>query len=179
MKLYLLIILLLFASTTAVAQENTNSFPQSFIGKWKGSLQWFVAGKPTQTFTMQLHVLPTDSPGIFTWQIMYGDNQQDNRPYLLKPLDTAKAHWVIDENNGILLDNYLFGNCLNGAFTVMGNTIVNSYCLEDGKLNITFNTIKLAAKNTTGKGTEDSPSVETYRVSGYQSGVLIRQKEHP
>ena len=31
-------------------------FPKSFIGNWKGKLQWFVAGKPIQEFTMQLRI---------------------------------------------------------------------------------------------------------------------------
>jgi hypothetical protein len=156
------------------AQKNAPAFPHSFVGNWKGSLQWMVTGKPVQTFTMQLRVQPTDTAGVFTWQIIYGDKEQDNRPYLLKPADPSKNHWVIDENNGIVLDNYVFGSCLTGAFTVMDNTILNSYCLEDGKLKVEFSSIKLSGKKTTGNGTDDSPNVDTYRVASYQAGVLVR-----
>jgi hypothetical protein len=176
MKILYAFVFLLLVSCRISAQDNASNFPQSFIGKWKGNLQWMVAGKPTQTFSMRLHVLTTDTAGIFTWKIIYGDKEQDSRPYLLKHIDTAKARWVIDENNGIVLDNYVFGNCLNGAFTVMGNTIVNSYCLENDKLKVTFSSIKLSDKKTTGIGTEDSPMVDSYRFTSYQTGILEKEE---
>lgn len=165
---------LLMIAIPASAQDKTLDFPFSFVGKWKGTMQWMVTGKTTQTFTMQLRILPTDSTGIFTWQIIYGDREQDNRPYLLKPIDTAKGHWVIDENNSIILDNYVFGNCLKGAFTVSGNTIADNYCLENGQLKVEFTSIKLADKNTTGTGTGDAPHVDSYRITSYQVGILNR-----
>ena len=65
------IVLILFILFTLVKIGNAQlnkpvNFPQSFIGKWKGKLQWMVAGKLTQTFTMQLNVLPTDTANQYT-----------------------------------------------------------------------------------------------------------------
>lgn len=151
-------------------------FPQSFIGKWKGKLQWMVAGKPTQTFTMQLNILPTDTANQYTWQIIYGDNGKDNRPYILKPIDTAKGHWIVDEKDGIILDSYIHGNCLHGAFTVQSNTILDNYCVTGNKMSVEFFTIKLGDKKQSGKGTADIPFVDSYRVGSYQSGVLTKLK---
>ena len=122
------------------------NFPQSFIGKWKGKLQWMVAGKPTQTFTMQLNVLPTDTANQYTWQIIYGDAGKDNRPYILKPIDTAKGHWIVDERDGIMLDSYVHDNSIKGAFTVQGNTIVDNYTVVGNKMNVEFFSIKLTDK---------------------------------
>ena len=151
-------------------------FPKCFIGNWKGKLQWMIAGKPTQTFTMQLRIQSTDAANQFTWQIIYGDDNKDNRPYILKPLDTAKGHWIIDENNGIVLDSYVHGNTVHGAFTVQGNTIVDNYTIENGKMKVEFFSIKLGDKKQSGKGTEESPFVDSYRISSYQIGVLTRVK---
>jgi hypothetical protein len=173
MKKVLLFVLVIFATLLAAAQ-NKNSFPQSFIGNWKGKLQWMVNGKPTQIFTMQLRIQPTDSANQYTWQIIYGDDNKDNRPYILKPIDTAKGHWIIDENDGIILDSYIHGNAFHGAFTVQGNTIVDNYKVENGKMVVEFFSIKLGDKKQSGKGTEDTPFVDSYRVSGYQTGVLVK-----
>ena len=151
-------------------------FPKCFIGNWKGKLQWMIAGKPTQTFTMQLRIQSTDAANQFTWQIIYGDDNKDNRPYILKPLDTAKGYWIIDENNGIVLDSYVHGNTVHGAFTVQGNTIVDNYTIENGKMKVEFFSIKLGDKKQSGKGTEESPFVDSYRISSYQIGVLTRVK---
>ena len=156
--------------------QNKNPFPKSFIGNWKGRLQWMVAGKPTQTLTMHLRIQPADAANQFTWQIIYGDDNKDNRPYILKPLDTAKGHWIIDENNGIVLDSYVHGNTVHGAFTVQGNTIVDNYTIENGKMKVEFFSIKLGDKKQSGKGTEESPFVDSYRISSYQTGVLTRVK---
>jgi hypothetical protein len=152
----------------------TTDFPRSFIGNWKGTLQWMVAGKPTQTFTMQLHIQPTDTAGQYTWQIIYGDDAKDNRPYILKPVDTAKGHWVIDENDGIILDSYMHGNSIHGAFTVQGNTIIDNYKIENGKMLVEFFSVKLDNKKQSGKGTTETPFVDSYLISSYQSGILTR-----
>ena len=149
-------------------------FPKSFIGNWKGKLQWFVAGKPVQEFTMQLRIQPTDSARQYTWQIDYGDDNKDNRPYLLKPIDTSKGHWIVDERDGIILDSYVHGNCIHGAFTVQGNTIVDNYCIENGKMKVEFFNVKLTDKNQSGKGTDETPYVDSYRFGSYQTGVLNR-----
>lgn len=149
----------------------------AFLGQWKGKLQWMVAGKPTKEFSMQLIIQPADTVGQYTWQIIYGDSGKvDNRPYLLKPVDTAKGYWVIDERDGIVLDSYLHGNSLHGAFTVTGNTIVDNYTVNGDEMNVEFFSIKLDQKNTSGKGTDETPFVDSYKITSYQVGVLKRVK---
>lgn len=125
---------------------------------------------------MQLIVLPTDSANTYTWQIVYGDKGEDNRPYLLKPVDTAKGHWRIDERNGIVLDQYFVGNRFTSAFTVQNATIVDSYWREGEKLMVEFYSYASKPVATTGNGTEDSPKVESYAVKGFQQAVLVRKK---
>jgi len=152
------------------------AFPKSFIGNWQGELQWMVAGKPTQTFTIQLKIQPTDAANQYTWQIIYGDNDKDNRPYLLKPVDTAKGHWIVDELDGIILDSYVHGNSIHGAFTVQGNTIVDNYRVENDTMLVEFFSFKLVDKKTSGKGTDETPFVDSYRMGSYQMGKLNKMR---
>lgn len=181
MKSFIILIVLSFLVYNLTAQ-NEKSLPSNapvsaFAGQWKGKLQWMVAGKPTKDFTMQLIIQPADTAGQYTWQIIYGDSGKvDNRPYLLKPVDTAKGHWVVDERDGIVLDSYLHGNSFHGAFTVMGNTIVDSYTVNGDEMRVEFISIKLDQKNTSGKGTDETPFVDSYKITGYQVGVLKRVK---
>lgn len=178
-KRCLALLLLCAASHVCFAQSSiipSVNFPQSFVGQWKGKLQWMIAGKKTLTFSMQLIVLPTDTVGQFTWQIIYSDKGKDNRPYLLKPIDTIKGHWIVNEQDGIVLDSYVHGNSIHGAFTVQGNTIVDNYRVEGDSMFVEFFSIKLADKKTSGKGTDDTPWVDSYTISSYQMGVLTKQK---
>lgn len=163
-------------AAASTSQTIDSGFPRNFIGHWKGKLNWMVAGKPAQQFQMQLIIQPADTAGQYTWQIIYGTDNKDNRPYILKPADTAKGHWLVDERDGIILDSYLHGNCLQGAFTVMNNTVVDNYCIENGKMHVEFFSIKLSDKNQTGKGTDETPFVQSYRMGSYQKGVLTKIK---
>jgi hypothetical protein len=58
----------------------------------------------------------------------------------------------------------------------MGNTIVNNYRLENGMLLVEFYSFSARPVATTGNGTEDSPSVESYSIGSYQKAVLHREK---
>lgn len=164
----------LFATTVVHAQ---NSFPQDFIGKWKGTLEWFRGGDAQpQQVNMELFILPSqDTAGQYSWHLIYGSASSDSRPYILKPVDTAKGHWLIDEVNGIILDQFWVGNRFIGSFTVGNSTIVNSYYLENGNLIVEF--ISYAAKPIakTGKGSEDSPFVDSYAIKAFQRAVLKKQ----
>jgi hypothetical protein len=153
------------------------SFPKSFLGHWEGTLHWYQTGKATpQKVKMQLIIQPTDSANTYTWQIIYGDKGQDNRPYLLKPVDTVKGHWQIDERNGIILDQYFIGNRFTSAFTVQSTTIVDSYWREGNNLIAEFYGLTAKPVGTTGEGTDDSPKVDSYGTKSYQRAVMRRKK---
>ncbi|MBN8675865.1 MAG: hypothetical protein J0L56_17160 [Chitinophagales bacterium] len=99
MKSFSVLFLLSFFSLTIFSQSG--NFPQSRLGKWKGELSWYQGANPVpEKVKMELRIQPTDSSRKFSWQIIYGSATEDNRPYTLVAVDTAKGHWVIDENNG-------------------------------------------------------------------------------
>ncbi len=174
-KLTVATLFLLFLAGSAASQST--DFPAGWVGNWKGELKWFRAGKPEpQKVSMELRIHPGDSSGHYTWGIIYGSASEDNRPYILMPKDSAAGHWVIDERNGILLDQFRVGNTFSGAFTVQNNTIVNSYRLDNDQLVVEFYSISAKPLSVTGNGTQDSPRVDSYRVGSYQKAVLSRVK---
>jgi hypothetical protein len=169
---------LLFFSLAGTAQDPSASFPKSFMGNWKGTLQWYKPDsvRTAQTINMELRIQPSkDSAGQYTWNIIYGSATADNRPYILKPVDTAKGHWVIDEVNGIILDQYWKGGKFCGAFTVGTATIVNTYWIENGQLMAEFLSYPIKPVAVTGKGTEESPKVDSYAIRSYQKAILKKQ----
>jgi hypothetical protein len=173
MQKVILVLVFLAAGFTGFAQ----GFPKQFIGHWQGTLTWQRAGAKPQKFAMQLIIKPTDSANKYTWQIIYGTTKTtDNRPYIIRAVDTAKGHWLVDELNGIQLDTYLLGNCFTGAFTVQGNTIIDKYCVNGNTMQVDFFSVRLTDKNVTGLNTEDSPTVNSYRVGSLQTGVLKKIK---
>lgn len=167
----LFLVVFLLAGFSCFAQQ----FPKDFIGHWEGELHWFQPQKPEpQKIKMQLRIQPADTAGQYSWQLIYGEEGKDNRPYILKPVDTAKGHWKVDENNGIILDQYWLGNRVICAFTVQTTTIVNSYTLENGMLTAEFYSLTASAVNTTG-GSNNIPQVTSYGAKGFQKALLKRK----
>lgn len=121
---------------------------------------------------MELRIQKTDT--AWTWQLIYGGETNDNRPYILLPRDTTGVHWVIDELNGIVLDQYWVGDQFVGTFSVMNSTILNNCHMENGKMIVEFFSYPTKPIATTGFGTEDSPKVDSYRISSYQKAILER-----
>lgn len=155
--------------------SQTGTFPQNWIGNWKGELKWFKTGvKEPQTVVMELRIQPADSLNTYTWHLIYGLPTEDSRPYTLIAKDTAKGHWIIDENNGIVLDQFWVADKFCGAFTVMNSTIISNYWVENDQLMIEFFSISAKPIITTGNGTENSPSVDSYKVGSYQKAILKR-----
>jgi hypothetical protein len=171
------LVILLLTAFQFQASGQAGNFPRDWLGTWKGQLQWFKTGtaKPQQV-QMELRIAAGDSAGTYHWHLQYGAAGADSRPYLLKPVDAEKGHWVIDERNGIVLDQFWVGNRLCGAFTVQNNTIINSYQVEDGKLQVEFYSLPAKPLQSSGLGTDDSPKVDSYRVGSYQKALLERVK---
>lgn len=171
MRKLLIVHALLLICLVSSAQQL--SFPQSFVGNWKGTLTWNRPEKVPQQFTMSLNIQAVDS-GRYTWQIIYGDEQKDNRPYILMPVDTTKGHWQIDERNTIVLDGYFIGNSFTSAFAVSGSTIVSKYELTADGLMVSFTTYTTKPITTTGGTSKEIPPVDSYKVVGLQQGLLRR-----
>ena len=169
----LLLFLFLTVSLPALAQD----FPKNFVGHWEGTLEWHQAGNPVpRKVRMQLVIQPADTLGQYTWQIIYGAGGEDNRPYLLKPVDTAKGHWVVDERNGILLDQFWVGQRFTSVFSVQNSTILDSYYIENGKLVAEFYSYTAKPLQRSGKGTDESPFVDSFATKAYQRAVMERKK---
>lgn len=125
-----------------------------------------------QKVTMRLNIQPEAGNSVYSWQLIYGEAARDNRPYHLRPVDTAVGHWVIDENDGILLDGYWIGNRFISTFSVQGNTITAVYWLVDKQMHIEMISTKVTASRESGKGTAEVPNVLSFPVSSYQKAIL-------
>ena len=149
-------------------------FPKQWLGKWKGTLNWFQGLQIRQSIDMELHILPADSTDQYSWRIIYGNQQQDNRPYLLKPFDKSRGHWLIDEQNSIILDQFLLGDRFCGSFTVEGNTIMNNYWLSGDSLVVEFYNMQEKPIAVTGGRDSTVPRIKSYGMRSLQRAVLKR-----
>lgn len=163
---------------------SAQSFPDSYIGYWKGDLDVYKGDSVAFTIQFGLEVFPADS-GRYDWVITYYlepanddtvPDKIDRRPYLLVPIDTANGHWAIDENNGIIIDMYTTGNKVTSLFSVEGSMIQISYWLEGDEMVMELFTYPEKEDLKTGKGTEEIPEVKVWKFTGYQLGRMKHLK---
>lgn len=154
-------------------------FPYGWVGIWKGELEIHKAEGLQQSLPMQLHILPTDTTGRYSWLIIYGpDDPANRRNYLLETIDKDNGHYQIDEQNSIALDAYFINNKLFSRFSVMGNLLLSSYELQNDELVFEIVSGSLTPASQTGDVTVDGneiPPVDAFPVGVVQRAVLRRE----
>jgi len=177
---FLMIISVFTANGQEIKSNQHRSFPDEWLGVWEGTLHIYKHQKILQSIPMSLENLRTDSADIFQWVIIYGEDKVNGkRDYILKTIDKAKGHYVVDEKNGILIDAYLFENKLISNFEVMGNQLTSIYERRDDQLIFEIIVNKSTPTQVSGNiktdGKEDIPEVKSFPLIGYQKAVLTKK----
>ncbi|MGG8497716.1 hypothetical protein ACQY1Q_15000 [Tenacibaculum sp. TC6] len=161
----------LLLSWGVIRAQNSQRFPQDFLGVYKGTLV-INSAKGTQTIPMEFHLTPTDSSTtVFTYQLVYNGQP---RNYTLIEKDKTKGLYEIDENNGIVLPANYVANTLYSFFEVQGNLLTTRLSFTNNSLDFEILFTAVKNKTTTGKGTKEIPFVYGYPISVVQRAVLVK-----
>jgi hypothetical protein len=158
----------------------SQNIPEDWIGSWYGILEVKNPKGNTYAVNMELHLQKTDTANNWRYTIVYDDGKRrDERRYNLTKADSLPGLYIIDENNGILLNEVKMGNKMFQRFSVMDNVIYGITTYEKGKI-----TWELVSDNNklsfqSGKGDEEIPFVTTYLPVNYQRAVLTKKKPKP
>jgi hypothetical protein len=187
-RLLYLFFAIVLASNISFSQDNNPketksiSFPDDWLGVWKGKLKIYSPKGLAQEVDMKIENLPTDTIDVYQWALIYGEDEvKGRRNYFLKVIDREKGHYVVDEKNGILIDAFLFNNKLISNFEVMNNQLTSIYDLTDDTMIFEIYVNKTTPISTTGniesENGEKIPEVKSYPISGYQKAILCKQKD--
>ena len=113
MKNIITIVLFICISKIAIAQEtNDINFPEDFFGIYTGTLN-ITSERGSQQIPMEFHLNKTDSIGKYKYVLVYGENEKrQERNYFLIEKDAEKGNYVVDEDNGIVLNAKVLENKL-------------------------------------------------------------------
>lgn len=152
------------------------NFPDDWKGHWEGTLEIWTVDSVLQTVRMQLIIEGEDS---ISWNIIYGEESEDNRGYFLRQVNAKNGHYLIDEMDGIELDCYVKGNKLISGFDVQGSFL--SITEEMTKEGIVYEVVVYDAQNyaITSQTPSDSVKVidpkdliKCYKNLSYQKALL-------
>jgi len=167
-------------STDFQSSKAPFTFPDDWLGYWEGELTINNTTGTLQKIPMALDQALTDSSGVYTWAIIYGeDTIKGRRDYLLRTVDATKGHYITDERNGILLDAYLIDNELISVFEVMGNQLITKNKREKDNLIFEILMYKSTVANITGDtiiNNDTIPPVSSYIPVVTQKAVLSKRK---
>ena len=157
-----------------------NNFPASWQGEWAGTLEIFTAAGKVQELPMELHILPADAPGKYSYAIVYGEDKTTGlRPYELVTLDDEKGFYLIDEKNSIRMEAYLLGGKLYQWFEVQGTLIFSTTELAGDELIWELVSGQANPASVPGGGDfegEEIPPVKTFPVNVLQKAKLRKRK---
>lgn len=174
--------MLYFLPVLSGQEENLRKFPDDWLGVWQGELEIYSGQTIVQKVPMKLEHLASDSADVYVWALIYGkDEEKGRRDYRLLPVDKSRGHWIIDEQNSILLDAYVYENQLISNFSIIdkdpqkNTNLISSYRLDGDYLVfeiMVFAGNPVRKSGETESSQENIPLVYAYPVRGYQRAVL-------
>ncbi|MGJ8667334.1 MAG: hypothetical protein ACSHW7_13270 [Patiriisocius sp.] len=171
----LYITFLFFSVFQISAQEEKVNFPDDFFGNYTGILKIY-NDKGNSEFPMEFHLQPTEISEEYTYTIIYGTGEQRQvRLYTLKEKDAKKGIYVVDENNGILLENKVVENKLYTLFEVGGKLLTTFITFEKDHLVFEIVFVDIEKKWKSGDTNEETPEVLSYPIQVIQRAKLLKQ----
>jgi hypothetical protein len=169
---------------TSIAQYHSkDSFPASWFGSWSGTMESIQSSGKITRFPMSLEYHATDSPGVYQWNIIYGEDRiKGLRPYLLRTVNPSVGHYLHDEVNGILLDAFYIGETLFTSFQVANNRLTTMERVQGDTLYwelIFGNSNPIRSSQGSGENGENGTLVESFSIQSIQRAVLTRSNKKP
>jgi hypothetical protein len=159
----------------AITASN-QGLPAEWSGIWKGNLTVVSSNGKKENLAMELHVGDV-SAGVKTWRILYGAGaNQTVRPYVIMPVAGEANRFVVDEKNGLFIDNQLVGSLLFSQFKVTTNLVTTRFELAGNEIKVEMTMFDLNTPRQS-KLTGGNVEVASYRFRSVQSGVLRREQK--
>lgn len=156
-----------------VLQKKKLSFPNDWIGVYKGEVVRHTTTGIIGQQGMELHIQKTADPNRFIWKIAY--EGQPTRNYELIIVDKNRGIYVIDEKNSIMLYSFYANDTLFSHFGAHFGYLLATYELKNNQIHFRTTVSNARPYQTTG-GQGSIPMVHSFQVREQQVAVLTKIK---
>lgn len=139
----------IFSQISFSQTQNSIHFPKNFTGKWEGTLEISDEnGSKINSIEMVFVLLPLEEKK-WTWWMEYPKMEPKiEKKYNLIQDDLNPLKFFIDENNGIILDQFWTGNNLIGSYHLDDRIYQTSLTLQENTLYFAIIIMELPQKNS-------------------------------
>ncbi len=172
------------SSTFIFSQNQTPVFPDDWMGTYQGDMYILNAARNSiDTVDVHFVLAPTEEEKAWKYTMSYKSSKYGNsvKAYrLIKPDTLAANVYLMDENNGIFIEEVLMGNTFYSCFSV-GNTRLFS-TMRKKESAIEWEIISTRKEDTMESGTEPDENGRAFIVNSFlpistQKAILKRVKE--
>lgn len=143
-----------FLTTTVLL--NGTQFAWAIDDNWSGN--WLGTCSGSRSFEVSLRIGDTKA-AQFDWVLTY--QGQPSRNYSMFRSESPRV-FKLNENNGIIITNFMFDNCLINQFTGQGTRIDTRSCL------VSKNTLTFEVVSSSVKPFSESGGVGTFVVQDFE-----------
>lgn len=141
-------------------------FPDRCTGIWTGALLLQANGRTTDSVQVRLTIAVKIPAQEWVWKTEYlSERYPVVKDYTMRLVDAPSNHFVLDEGDGILLREHVFGDKSYTVFETSGQILTSSYELRGDVL---------IFEVTSGKLQAQSGAVTDHPVLHVQRAVLTR-----
>lgn len=175
---FILLIFCSFVFFTLRAQH----FLASYTGTYSGYLKICQAGKDCDSIPFELSIYPTKDPKRYNTKTsyltdLYKDNVKDY-DLIINEKHTDNCHYLLDEKDGILIQETKIGNTLYALYSVEGMlfNVTTRYFDQyiDYEL-VVYNMKEQQTSQSKPNAEEAVYTVETYPFMTVQKGILYKK----
>jgi len=144
-------------------------FPTLCEGTWQGTMNIWSHGRLMDSVKIKLTILPLmDERGAYTWKTEYlSEKNPMVKDYVIYQQNDNVLEYIIDEGDGVLLTNYVFGYKMYNMFKVGKTWLTSSYEFLQDKL--IFEVTSGSVSKVKSKG-----GVTNYTYDFLQRAILTR-----
>lgn len=152
-------------------QAIAKQFPEDFLGIYRGDLK-ITSNSGERLIPMEFQLQNSDSTGLFKYNIHYDVENQEPRQYNLKRTSNPSI-FLVDENNGIVLESAYANHTLYSTYEVAGNLLNSTQIFYQDRMEFIISLSRVADTSMTGN--EESALVKNYPISIIQRATLLKQ----
>lgn len=167
-----LAVLFCFLSISAFSQN----FPEDWLGAYNGKMLIANVGKPTDTIEVDYEMTTLEEDSIWTYKMtfyseQYGTIVKDYK--IVAKSKVNKQNYLLDENNGILMEMTLMDGTFYGIYSVMDMMFITTMrYTEDGNIYYDLFAAPMAEPTITSSEGEDSIEATSYGTALHQTALF-------